>query len=574
MERQEGRILKSQFPDVDVPEISVNDFLEQHSWLNKPQDSIAVIGRSVGPPDASKEWRLSYRELRESVRRVASGLARRGLRKGDVVFVCSSNCPEYVITMLAVYSLGAVLTSAISGSSVDEILYKLGIAKFCGTVKFLVVSSDELTTARKLVEVTRPECPPEYTIWIDRDGSSQHCGHNQERLIFTDHASVDKECIPFNDLLEDSGDAFPKTNRAESGDLAVVLYSSGTTGPPKGIPWTHKQLVANLCTVSCVNMRQEDVVLVSSPQAFGGGMYLTLHSLAQGAVTLSLPNLSNPGQYSAAINKYKVTYTCCLSPLIVSLVKQGYELPTLQRCDASGGSCSPAVIREARITHPHLIINSKFFGMSEVGSVIGAPAETDQDHDTRGCLLGKPLANTQIKVVDAITKKLLPPGVAGEMCVHNPYNVLRGYINNPEATARAIDSDGWLHTGDLVQYDDDGFIYYMDRLKDIIRIVPDKSTTIQVSPSEMENILMSHPGVGDVAVTGIPDPDNEGYELIRAFVVRKTDTLSAEDLIEFVKEKTPRKYVTLTGGARFLKNIPKNLTGKNMRSELQAQAYE
>ncbi|XP_014662825.1 PREDICTED: luciferin 4-monooxygenase-like [Priapulus caudatus] len=212
--------------------------------------------------------------------------------------------------------------------------------------------------------------------------------------------------------------------------------------------------------------------------------------------------------------------------------------------------------------------------MTEVGSVIGAPPEKNQDSNTRGCLLGKPLANTQIKVVDAITRKLLPPGVAGEMCVRNPYKLLRGYINNPEATARAIDSDGWLHTGDLVQYDDDGFIYYIDRLKDIIRIAPDKTTTIQVSPSEMENILMSHPGVGDVAVTGIPDPDNEGYELIRAFVVRKADTLSAEDLIEFVKEKTPRKYVTLTGGVRFLKNIPKNLTGKNMRSELQAQAYE
>ncbi|XP_014662830.1 PREDICTED: 4-coumarate--CoA ligase 1-like [Priapulus caudatus] len=267
MDRQEGRILKSQFPDVDVPEMSVNDFLEQHSWLNKPQDSIAVIGRSVGPPDASKEWRLSYRKLRESVRRVASGLARRGLRKGDVVFVCSSNCPEYVITMLAVYSLGAVLTSAIPGSSA--------------------------------------------------------------RISFG--SIVDKECIPFNDLLEDSGDAFPKDNRVESGDLAIVLYSSGTTGPPKGIPWTHKQLVANLCTV-----------------------------------------------------------------------------------------------------------------------------------------------------VDAITRKLLPPGVAGEMCVRNPYNILRGYINNPEATARAIDSDGWLHTGDLVQYDDDGFIYFMDRLKDIIRIAPDKTTTIQV----------------------------------------------------------------------------------------------
>ncbi|XP_014662828.1 PREDICTED: 4-coumarate--CoA ligase 3-like [Priapulus caudatus] len=368
MERREGRILKSQFPDVDVPEMSVNDFLEQHSWLNKPQDSIAVIGRSVGPPDASKEWRLSYRELRESVRRVASGLARRGLRKGDVVFVCSSNCPEYVITMLAVYSLGAVLTSAIPGSSVDEILYKLEIAKFCGTLKFFVVSSDELTTARKLVE---------------------RCGVNVARISFG--SIVDKECIPFNDLLEDSGDAFPKTNRAESGDIAVVLYSSGTTGPPKGIPWTHKQLVACLCIPTCLNMRQEDVVLVATPQAYAGGMSITIRSLAQGAVTLSLPNLSNPGLYSAAINKYKVTYTFCISPLIVSLVKQGYELPTLQRCDTAGGSCSPAVIREARITHPHLIINSKLFGMTEVGSVIGARLKRIRIATRRGCSSWKSL---------------------------------------------------------------------------------------------------------------------------------------------------------------------------------------
>ncbi|XP_014662836.1 PREDICTED: 4-coumarate--CoA ligase 3-like isoform X2 [Priapulus caudatus] len=464
MERREGRILKSQFPDVDVPEMSVNDFLEQHSWLNKPQDSIAVIGRSVGPPDASKEWRLSYRELRESVRRVASGLARRGLRKGDVVFVCSSNCPEYVITMLAVYSLGAVLTSAIPGSSVNEILYKLGIAMFCGTLKFFVVSSDELTTARKLVE---------------------RCGVNVARISFG--SIVDKECIPFNDLLEDSGDAFPKDNCVESGDLAVVLYSSGTTGPPKGIPWAHKILVSHMA-MPRFTMREGDVFLLSP---LSNVPEVPMSALSLGVTSLALPCFSDPEHYSIAINKYKVTYLFCIPPLIVSLVKKGYELPTLQRCDAAGSTCSPAVIREARITHPHLVITG-IYGMNEIGVLINPSSETEQSGNKRGVLIGKPVAKSQAKV----------------------------------------------------------------------------------SPSEMEDILMSHLGVGDVSVTGVPDPENEGYELIRAFVVRKTDAVSAEDLIEFVKDKTPRKYVTLTGGVRFLKSIPKNRVGKNMRSELQAQPFE
>ncbi|XP_014663669.1 PREDICTED: 4-coumarate--CoA ligase 1-like [Priapulus caudatus] len=547
--REEGRILESPFPHVDVPDVSVTDFLDQYSWFSQRPDAIALIGRWVGQPHESNEWRLSYRELRETVRRVASGLARRGLRKGDVVLAHSSNCPEYLILVLAVYSLGAVMTHGLPGCLTEEILYKLDIAKFCGTVKFYVVASDLLTTAKEVLQ-----------------------SHGKNMIPILIGNAVDKDFIPFTDLLEDNGDSFPKDNRVESGDLAAVLYSSGTTGPPKGVPWTHKQLVAQM-SVRSINVREEDVFLLSVPLAHVGGTVLPLNGFSHGAAFLAIPYLSTPEHYSKAVNKHKVTFLFCIPPMIVSLVKNRYDLPTLQRCDTGGSTCGPGFLKEAKITYPGVTINASIYGMTECGAIITASQGFEAASNKRGCLIGNPVANSQAKVVDSITKELLPCGSAGELCLRNPY-IMRGYINNPEATARTIDSDGWLHTGDLAQYDDDGFIYIIDRLKDIIRIVHDKTITIQVSPSEVEDMLMRHPGVGDVAVAGIPDPDNEGYELIRAFVVRRTDEVSAGDLVDFVKEKTPRKNVTLTGGVRFIKNVPKNTVGKNMRSELQAQPFE
>ncbi|XP_014664057.1 PREDICTED: 4-coumarate--CoA ligase 4-like [Priapulus caudatus] len=347
------------------------------------------------------------------------------------------------------------MTHALAGCPSDELRYKLGIAKSCGTVKFCAIANDMLTTAKEVIE---------------------YCTMGVVPILIG--SAVNKDFIPFTDLLEDSGDAFPKDNRVESGDLAVVVYSSGTTGPPKGIPLAHKQLVSHM-TVPRITMREGDIYLLSTPLSHAGATYMTMSALSLGATLLALPHLSDPEHYSIAIDKYKATYIFCIPPLIVSLVKKGYELPTLQRCDTAGSTCSPTVIREARITHPHLVINTGLYGMSEIGFLINTASETEQASNKRGVLMGKPVAKSQAKVVDPITKRLLPSGVAGELCVRSAY-IMRGYINNPEATARTIDSDGWMHTGDLVQYDDDGFLYFIDRLKDIIRIAPDKTTSIQV----------------------------------------------------------------------------------------------
>ena len=215
----------------------------------------------------------------------------------------------------------------------------------------------------------------------------------------------------------------------------------------------------------------------------------------------------------------------------------------------------------------HLIDSFNKFQLTGFGITEASPATHFSPlHNTKIGSVGAPLSRTKSKIIDIDTGEALAANQPGELCIKGP-QVMKGYLNNPEATKQAIDSFGWLRTGDIAYYDEDGDFFVVDRLKELIKV---KGS--QVSPTELEDLILRHPAVADVAVIGVPD-DYAG-ELPRAYVVKKPGTsMNEEELKSFLHSKVA-PYKQLKGGVHFVESIPKSSTGKILRRELKAVAWK
>ncbi|XP_014662280.1 PREDICTED: 4-coumarate--CoA ligase 4-like [Priapulus caudatus] len=206
--------------------------------------------------------------------------------------------------------------------------------------------------------------------------------------------------------------------------------------------------------------------------------------------------------------------------------------------------------------------------MSESGLVVAEPS----DHTKIGTV-GQPLSNVECKVIDVETGVEVPAGGSGELLIRSP-SIMLGYVNDPVSTANCMDSDGWLHSGDIVRYDEEGFVYVKDRIRDTMKVMRDGVITIYVSPSEVESVILSHPGVADTTVLGIHD-EVLAYDLLRAFVVaREGVTVTAEEIKEHVKRNARLPEHCLTSGVTFLAEIPRTGSGKALRRVLRQTATE
>ncbi|XP_078673796.1 uncharacterized protein LOC144912421 [Branchiostoma floridae x Branchiostoma belcheri] len=365
-------------------------------------------------------------------------------------------------------------------------------------------------------------------------------------------------CTPFSTLLRDDGSAFPadvQVNPRE--DVAVLPYSSGTTGLPKGVMLTHYNLIANLEQMRSDALKLDaasDVLIGALPFFHIYGMVVILAvGLVQGVKIVCLQKF-DPGLFLKCIQDYKVTRVHCVPPMALFLSQH----PMVDTCDFShvkelicgaaplGKGLSDAVM--TRLKHPTI---RQGFGMTEASPVTNLVRE---DHVVPGSI-GPLLPNTECKVVDIESGKLLGEGEDGELCVRGP-QVMKGYLNNPEATANTI-RDGWLHTGDIGHYDSEHNFYIVDRLKELI-----KYKCYQVPPAELEALLLTHPGLQDAAVVGVPD--QEAGELPKAYLVRKPGAdVSAEQVMDYITGRVaPYKKLRLV---EFTDRIPKSASGKILR---------
>src|SRR5947207_2512578 len=361
----------------------------------------------------------------------------------------------------------------------------------------------------------------------------------------------------FDSLLESDGDV-PSVAINPREDLIALPYSSGTTGLPKGVMLTHYNLVANMCQMDGLDyFHRDDTLLCVLPLFHIYGLVVVLNmGLHLGATIVTMPRFDLE-QFLGLIQKYRVTLSHIVPPIVLKLAKdpsvEKYDLSSLKMIFSGAAPLGPELSHECMQRIGCGIRQG--YGMTETSPVThSSPADPTK---VKLGSVGPPAPNTECKLVDPATGEECGPNEEGEVCVRGPQN-MKGYLNNPEATARTVDADGWLHTGDIGYADEDGHFFIVDRVKELI-----KYKGFQVAPAELEAVLLTHPAVADCAV--IPCRDDEAGEVPKAFVVLKGEA-TADDIMDFVAERVaPHKKIR---ALEFIEQIPKSLSGKILRRVL------
>ena len=511
-------IFRSPFPDVELPDVPLTSYvLRQAARLT---DKPALIDGPTGRA-------LTYGQLAETVRRTATGLTARGFGRGDVFAIVAPNSIEYVVAFHAVTTLGGVVTTINPLSTIDDLTYQLNDA----SATFLLTTPDLLEKASEAAARARV----------------------QQIFVLGEIPGA----TPFASLLE-HGDAPPHVAISPREETAALLYSSGTTGWPKGVVLTHANLVANIAQSSVPDpLTPDDTVIATLPFFHAGGIVFVVNrALAGGATVVILPRFELE-PFLRAVQDYRVTRAIVVPPIVLALATQ----PVVDRYDLSALT---VILSVAAPLSEHTAcacaarvgcVVKQGFGMTETGPALHCTPDAPDKHRER--TVGPCVPNTECRVVDPGTKESLGPGELGEIWARGP-QVMAGYLNRPDATSETITPEGWLRTGDIGYADEDGWFFIVDRLKELI-----KFKGLQVAPAELEAVLLAHPAVADAAV--IPSPDEEAGEVPKAFVVLK-DAATADELMAFVAARVaPFKKVRRV---EFTDQIPKSPSGKILRRVL------
>lgn len=511
-------IYRSPFPDVEIPVVSLPTYLFEHAdqWADKP----ALID---GPTNRT----LTYGQLTTAVKRTATGLAARGFSKGDVFAIYSPNIPEYAIAFFGVASAGGVNTTINPTYTAKELRHQL----LDSGATYLVTIPQFLEAAREAITDTEVK---EIFVFGEAEGAT-----------------------PFADLMI-AGEP-PQIEIDPKEDLVALPYSSGTTGLSKGVMLTHYNIVANLSQILGVEATAKTEVLMGILPFYHiyGMTAIMCNTLRAGATVVTMPRFELE-QFLDLIQKHKITTAYLVPPLVLALAKHPvvdrYDLSTLDDI-MSGAAPLPESVATTCATRNNVIVRQAY-GLTETSP---ATHINPKAREIKVASVGTALPNTEYRIVDLSSHEDAAQGDLGEVWIRGP-QVMKGYLNNPSATEDMIDNDNWLHSGDIGKADDDGYLYVVDRVKELI-----KYKGLQVAPAELEGIIQSHPAVADVAV--IPSPDEEAGEIPKAFVVVKPDaTLTEDEVIAYVAERvSPQKKVRKV---EFIDAIPKVPSGKILRRQL------
>jgi len=381
-----------------------------------------------------------------------------------------------------------------------------------------------------------------------QDGSGVR---NSRRFVFGEAEGA----TPFAELMKSSGQ-LPEVTINPREDMIAMPYSSGTTGLPKGVMLTHYNMVANICQtdgLEPINENDKLIAVLPFYHIYGMGVILNI-SLYHGATVVTLPRFDLE-QFLKTLQDYGVTRAHLVPPILVALAKHPmvdkFDLSKLGRI-TSGAAPLSADLAQAVATRLNCIVKQGY-GLTETSPV----THINPDDHIRPGAAGMLIRNTECRIVDLESGADLETNAQGEVWIRGP-QVMKGYLNNTGATEITIDPEGWLHTGDIGYVDDDGFLFVVDRLKELI-----KYKGYQVAPAELEALLLTHPAIADAAV--IPCPDEEAGEVPKAFVVLKGD-VTADEIMAYVAERVaPYKKIRRV---EVIEQIPKSLSGKILRRVL------
>ena len=484
---------------------------------------------------------ITYGEFEQAVGKFASVIRHLNIQKGDHIALILGNRPEFLISLYAAMRAGVTVIPINPIYTIDEITYIVNN----GDIKAIIAGESFLETIEK-----GQNAFPQVETYIICESTN-----NIEEKVSILSESVKEKVRLFNKEL-DSITTLVDCDEIDHEDTAVILYTSGTTGYPKGAMLSHKNLYSNARDVSNhFLMSSEDRVIATLPLFHVFGLTVVANApLLKGAKILIAPRF-NPSEIYELAKTQKATVFAGVPTMLNFLCqfkKGNPECFSNLRLAISGGAPLPISVLDSFEERFNIKV-SEGYGLSEAAPVT---CFNPLNRERKPGSIGMSIPNVENRVVDDQGNEV-PIGEVGELVVRGP-NVMKGYYKLPEETGNAI-RDGWLYTGDLARKDEDDYFYIVDRKKDLIIV-----GGYNVYPREVEEVLYSHPNVLESAVVGIPDPDFG--ETVYAYVTLKENTSTICELQQFCA-KSLAKY-KIPEVIEFIDRIPKNSTGKILKREL------
>jgi long-chain acyl-CoA synthetase len=486
---------------------------------------------------------LTFKQIDGYSNQFANMLIANGMKKGDMVGIGLPNSPQYVIALIGSLKAGCIISGVSPLLSAIQIEYQLNDLGSMGNNVALITL--DAIFAGHIVKIapklTRTKLIITTNIASFLPKIKQKLGKALKKIPYGEVVPIEGKTVL--DLHKDVLNKYPTTPvniKIIPDDIGWIQYTGGTTGPPKGAMLTHKNCVSNIKSIIAWLQwkRGEGVMLSGFPMFHIAGLTVVESAISNGWTQILIPNPRDTNHIVKSMKKYKVTNLVNVPSLYQMLIKN----PKFKTLDHSQlGTCVSAASpfpKESQEELESIIGKGKLlelYGMTET-----APVSTmNPSLGTKKLgTIGMPFLNVLFKIVDPDTGKEVPLGEPGELCVGGPL-VMKGYFNKPEETKKAIDEEGYMHTGDVGVMDNDGYIRIVDRTKDMIIVGGYK-----VFSTKVEDILMEHPAIGMIALIGVPNPERPGSEIVKAFIQLNpdfqydgNDKKLKEDILDFAKKK-------------------------------------
>jgi fatty-acyl-CoA synthase len=511
-----------------------------------------------------RDLRYTWSQFNERCRLVAKGLLAIGIKKGDNVAIWAYNVPEWVTLQFATAKIGAILVTVNTSYKSAELEYILGQSD--ATILFMVRSfkdTDYVATVNEVVPDLATATP----------GSLKTAKLPHLKNVVFIGAETPKGMLGFEDIVK-------KGETVSDAELAAVeatlnchetinmQYTSGTTGFPKGVMLTHYNVVNNGYNIGeCMKLTENDRLCIPVPffHCFGcvlGVMACVTHGSAMVPV-----EIFDPLKVLQTIEKEKCTAVHGVPTMFIAELEHPdfgkFDLSTLRTGIMAGSNCPIEVMKKV-ISQMNASEITIAYGQTESSPVI-TQTRTDDAIELRVSTVGRALPDVEVKIVDIETGETLPPGKQGELCTRG-YLVMKGYYKMPDETAKAIDSDNWLHTGDLAIMDENGYCKITGRIKNMIIRGGEN-----IYPREIEEFLYTHPKISDIQVYGVPDR-KYGEQVMAAIIRKKGIELSEEEVREYCQGKIANykipRYV------KFVDSYPMTASGKIQKFKLRDMAIK
>ena len=540
--------------DLSLLDKCIGEALEDTAVLYPDNDALIVC----------HQWRrYTYRELNEEVDRTARGLLSLGIQKGDRIGIWATNCAEWVLTQFATAKIGAVLVNINPSNRARELEYVLGQSE-CQTLIFIEGFRDI-----DYVQAVREMCP-ELASGDADTAFSRKLPHLRRLILIGGQPS--QGMLGWDELVERGrriqfDELLARESELDFDDVINIQYTSGTTGFPKGATLSHHNIVNNGAFVAqAMRFTHHDRLCIPVPFYHCFGMVLGNLACVISGATMVVPSAYFEAEATLkAVSEERCTALHGVPTMFVAELQHPgfnkFDLHTLRTGIMAGSPC-PIEVMKRVVNQMHCREMTIAYGLTEASPVV-TQTTPDDPIERRVTTVGKVLPHTEIKIIDPLSGRIVPRGATGELCTRG-YQVMKGYYKDPAATNAAIDSSGWLHTGDLAVVDQEGYFKITGRAKDMIIRGGEN-----VYPREIEEFLHTCPGIAAVQVIGVPD-QKYGEQVMAWIKLESGSQLGPAEIRAFCEGKIA--HFKIPHYVKIVDEFPMTVTGKVQKFKMREAA--